>query len=167
MQARDYSAVKWVKLINRSPKFWASISRSTLTVKDKAQQIESSINKFKELYPELTDAKMYFTVGGLSSGGTTMGRMILIGSEIATGTSATDVSDLPEGTSKWLGSVFKDQSLDNIIPLNIHEYVHTQQRVYLNVCSALAIREGSCDFITELVIGTPHAKQLHPIRKNS
>jgi hypothetical protein len=36
------------------------------------------------LYPELREAKMYFTVGGLNSGGTTVNNMILIGTEIAT-----------------------------------------------------------------------------------
>src|SRR5215510_10221541 len=62
MMARDYNAVKWAGLIRRSPKFWASVRPNTLNAKDKAAQIESSINKFKELYPELGDAKMYFTI---------------------------------------------------------------------------------------------------------
>ena len=153
MALRDYTAEKWVSLINRSPKFWNSIRPNTLTVKEKAAMIESSIRKFKELYPQLGDAKIYFTVGGLNSGGTTMRNLILIGSEIATGTASTDLSDLPEGMSKWLGGVFKEQSLDNITSLNIHEYVHTQQRGDPGTLLGQSIKEGSCDFITELVIG--------------
>src|SRR6185295_13182065 len=70
-------------------------------------------------------------------------------------TKNTDVSDLPEGTSKWLGDVFKDQSLDNIIAVNIHEYVHTQQRGNPKNILGHSIKEGSCDFITELVMGQP------------
>ena len=125
MAARDYNAKLWVQLIRLYPKFWNSIRPNTLSAKSYAPAIEQSINKFKELYPGLKEAKMYFTVGGLRSGGTTMNDMVLIGSEIATGNASTDVSEFP---NKWLESVFKNQQADNIVPLNIHEYVHTQQK---------------------------------------
>ena len=152
MEARDYSAPLWVALIRKYPKFWNSIRPNTLTIKSKAAAIEQSITRFKELYPQLKDAKMYFTVGGLRSGGTTSGDMVLIGSEIATGMASTDVSEFP---NKWLAGVFKDQSPENIIPLNVHEYVHTQQRGESTTLLSAAIHEGACDFITELVIGKP------------
>ena len=121
-----------------------------LTAKSYASEIEKSISKFKELYPDLKEAKMYFTIGGLRSGGTTMNDMVLIGSEIATGNASTDVSEFP---NKWLEGVFKNQQADNIVPLNIHEYVHTQQKGNPYNLLGQAIKEGACDFITELVIG--------------
>jgi len=155
MMVRSNSAEKWVKLINSSPKFWSSIRANTIAAKEKSDLIETSIRHLKELYPELREAKMYFTVGGLNSGGTTVNNMILIGTEIATGNAGTDVSDLPQNTSRWLASVFKDQSLNNIVPLNIHEYVHTQQKGEPNTLLGMSLREGSCDFITELVMGEP------------
>ena len=95
MAARDYNAKLWVQLIRLYPKFWNSIRPNTLSAKSYAPAIEQSINKFKELYPGLKEAKMYFTVGGLRSGGTTMNDMVLIGSEIATGNASTDVSEFP------------------------------------------------------------------------
>ena len=150
MRARDYSAPLWVRLINRYPKYWKSIRPNTLSLKSKSAEIENSIARFKELYPSLKDAQMYFTVGGLKSGGTTDGRMVLVGSEIATGNAGTDVSEF---TSNWLAEVFKEQKEDNIIPLNVHEYVHTQQKGESKNLLGQAIMEGSCDFITELVIG--------------
>jgi hypothetical protein len=64
------------------------------------------------------------------------------------------VSDLPQNTSRWLASVFKDQSLNNIVPLNIHEYVHTQQR-RTNTLLGMSLREGSCDSSPNLVMGEP------------
>lgn len=152
MQLRDYSGPLWVKLINRYPAFWRSIRPNTLSVKSKAGEIESSISRFKELYPQLKEARMYFTVGGLRSGGTTMGNMVLIGTEIATGDAATVVNEFPD---KWLANVFKDQNTDNIVPLNIHEYVHTQQRGEPRTLLGQCIKEGACDFITELVMGKP------------
>src|SRR5687768_15076490 len=69
MEARDYSTPLWVALIRKYPKFWNSIRPNTLTIKSKATAIEQSIARFKELYPQLKDAKIYFTVGGLNSGG--------------------------------------------------------------------------------------------------
>lgn len=152
MKARDYTAGLWVSLIRMYPRFWNSIRPNTLTVKSKANEIEKSIQKLKTLYPELKEAKMYFTIGGLRSGGTTMNDMVLIGAEIATGNASTDVSEF---TNKWLEGVFKSQQSDNIIPLNIHEYIHTQQNGETQNLLGQAIREGACDFVTELVMGKP------------
>jgi hypothetical protein len=152
MKARDYSAEHWVQLINRYPKFWNSIRPNTLAVKSKAGEIDNSIVRLKKLYPGLKDAKMYFTVGGLRSGGTVDRNLVLIGAEIVTGNASTDVSEFPD---KWLAGVFKDASSDNIVALNIHEYVHTQQKGTSTNILAQAIKEGSCDFITELVLGQP------------
>lgn len=152
MEARDYTAELWVKLIRLYPKFWTSIRPNTLTAKSYAPVIEKTIKKLKELYPDLKDAKMYFTVGGLRSGGTTMNDMVLIGSEIATGDASTDVSEFP---NKWLEGVFKNQQRGNLVGLNIHEYVHTQQKGNPHNLLGQSIQEGSCDFIIELVIGRP------------
>jgi hypothetical protein len=152
MAARNYSAELYIQLINEYPKFWNSIRSNTLTVKLKVNEIEKSIEKLKTLYPELKNAKMYFTVGGLRSGGTTKDSMVLVGSEIATGDSTTDVSEF---SSKWLAGVFKEQSSDNLVSLNVHEYIHTQQNGESSNLLAQAIREGSCDFLAELVTGKP------------
>jgi hypothetical protein len=153
MEVRDYSAPAWVHLLRKYPKFWQSIRPNTLSVKSFAPGIEASIRQFKQLYPPLTNAKMYFTVGGLRSGGTTKDSMILIGTEIATGGPETDVSEF---STKWLAGVFKNQKLDNIVPLNIHEYVHTQQRANeINYLLGKCLQEGSADFITELVMDKP------------
>ena len=150
MFARNYNAKLWVVLIRKYPKFWNSVRPNTLTVKSYAAGIEKSIAKFKELYPELKEAKIYFTVGGLRSGGTTMNDMVLIGSEIATGNASTDVSEF---TNNWLAGVFKNQQADNLVNLNIHEYVHTQQKGDPKILLGQAIKEGACDFIMELVVG--------------
>ena len=150
MAARDYSAELWVNLIRLYPKFWNSIRPNTLTAKSYATVIEKTIKKLKELYPDLKNAKMYFTVGGLRSGGTTMNDMVLIGSEIATGDASTDVSEFP---NKWLEGVFKNQQPGNLVGLNIHEYVHTQQKGNPHNLLGQSIQEGACDFIIEPVIG--------------
>ena len=152
MEARDYNAPLYVNRIRQYPAFWASIRPNTFKVKQYVPQIERSIEHFKGLYPALKDAKMYFTIGALRSGGTTSGNLVLIGTEIATGDSTINVSEFP---SKWLEGVFSKQKPDNIVALNIHEYVHTQQKGEPKDLLSLAIQEGSCDFITELVQDRP------------
>lgn len=152
MQLRNYSAGLYVHLINKYPKFWNSIRPNTLAVKSKGREIEKSVEKFKTLYPELKDAKMYFTIGGLRSGGTTKDSMVMVGAEIATGDSATDVSEFSD---KWLAGVFKEQNSENIVSMNVHEYVHTQQNGEGNNLLSQSIVEGAAEFITELVLGRP------------
>ncbi|TGE10302.1 hypothetical protein [Hymenobacter fodinae] len=152
MKARDYSAELWVDLINKLPKYWASIRPNTLAVKTKTKDIEKSIRRFKRLYPEMREASMYFTIGGLRSGGTVDGSKVLIGTEIATGNAQTDVSEFK---NPWLPGVFKEQSMDNIVPLNVHEYVHTQQHEGGANLLGQSLKEGACDFVTELIMGKP------------
>lgn len=147
MKARNYDAGLWAKLINRYPKFWTSIRPNTLKVKNQAPAIEASIKRFKKLYPEMSTSRMYFTVGGLRSGGTTTNDMVLVGAEIATADKNTDASEL----SDWLMSVFQNQDAANLVSLNVHEYVHTQQKGGGETLLVKSIQEGSADFIAELV----------------
>jgi len=152
MAARQYNDTLWVQLIDKLPKFWNSIRPNTLSIKHKTAEFEKAIKKLKEIYPDLKPAEMYFTIGGLRSGGTVKDNMVLVGAEIATGNASTDVSEF---TSNWLKNVFKEQSLDNIVSLNIHEYIHTQQKTTSSNLLSQSIREGSCDFIAELSIQKP------------
>ncbi len=153
MKLRDYNDSLYVELIDKHPLFWNSIRPNTLSVKTRVAEFENSILRLREIYPELRDAVMYFTIGGLRSGGTVSENMSLVGAEIATATPSTDVSDL---NNDWLKNVFAGQSLDNIVSLNIHEYIHTQQKPYRgNRLLNQTIKEGSCDFIAELAMEKP------------
>ncbi|MDB5115619.1 MAG: putative Zn-dependent protease [Mucilaginibacter sp.] len=148
MKARNYNAKLWATLIDKYPKFWKSIRSNTLSVKSQVSAITKSIDNFRKLYPEMRPAKMYFTVGGLRSGGTTTGNMVLIGAEIATADKNTDASEL----SDWFKNTFKNQQPTNLVSLNVHEYVHTQQKAGNGqFLLAQTIMEGSADFIAELV----------------
>lgn len=149
MNARDYNDSVYVKVIEKYPKFWNSVRPNTLTIKTKTKELEAGVARLKQLYPELKDAEMYFTIGGLNAGGTVSGNMVLVGAELATGIGSTDVSEFKD---EWLKGMFANQSLDNIVSLNIHEYIHTQQTGYQNRVLNQAIKEGSCDLIAELVM---------------
>ncbi|WP_164976653.1 Ig-like domain-containing protein [Chryseobacterium sp. CH21] len=156
MKARNYNDSVYVKNIEQYPKFWNSVRPNTLTIKTKTKELEASVAKLKELYPELKDAEMYFTIGGLNSGGTVSGNMVLVGAELVTGLASTDVSEFKD---EWLKGVFAKQSLDNIVSLNIHEYIHTQQTGDRRRVLNQSIKEGSCDLIAELVMNKPQEKK--------
>lgn len=152
MGARQYNDTLWVNLMGKYPRFWNSIRPNTLMIKNKIPEAEVAIERLKKLYPELKEAEIYFTIGGLRSGGTVKNNMVLVGCEIATGNAETNVSEFE---NDWLKNVFQKQSLDHFIWLNIHEYVHTQQRGYGSLVLNRCIYEGACDFITELVMDQP------------
>lgn len=152
MKARNYNDSVYVKVIDKYPKFWNSVRLNTLTIKTKTSELEASVVKLKEIYPELKDAEMYFTIGGLNSGGTVSENMVLVGAELATGLPSTEVSEFKD---EWLKGVFAEQSLDNIVSLNIHEYIHTQQTGNRRRVLNQSIKEGSCDLIAELVMNKP------------
>lgn len=151
MESRNYSDTLWIKQIEELPKFWESIRANTLKVKDNVGEIEKVITNFKKLYPTLKAAEIYFTIGGLKSGGTIKENMVLIGSEIASGDKSVDLSEFKDD---WLKNVFTKEPID-IVALNIHEYVHTQQKPSIKQVLAHSIHEGACDFIAELVTGKP------------
>lgn len=156
MQRRSYSDSLLVYNIQQYPSFWKSIRSSTLIVKQHQQAIEKGIRKLKALYPALKPADIYFTIGGLSSGGTTDKNAVLIGTEILVGTSSTDMSEFEDD---FLRNTFKHRTNVDPVFLTIHEYVHTQQKDgYVNVLSQ-SIREGACDFIATIVTGKPFQTQ--------
>jgi hypothetical protein len=78
---------------------------------------------------------------------------VLIGAELVAGTRETDISEFTGGMHAFLERYFASRPSANLVPLNVHEYVHTQQRGIGQTVLARAIREGSADFVTELVTG--------------
>jgi hypothetical protein len=152
MKARDYNDTVFVNIIEKYPKFLNSIRPNTLTIKTKTNEFEASIIRLKEIYPDLKEAEMYFTIGGLNSGGTVSGNKVLVGAELATGLPSTDVSEFQDD---WIKEVFANQSLDNIVSLNVHEYIHTQQTGDRRRVLSQSIKEGACDLIAELVMNKP------------
>ena len=166
MELRNFNAEKLVKAVNDYPRFWKSIRPNTLKVDEKLPELSQYIKKLKTLYPTYREAKIYFTITAIRSGGTTKDSLVLVGTEIATGNAQTDVSEFPD---KRLETFFKNQKEDNIIPFTIHEYVHTQQKSEGTTLLGQSIYEGACDFITELVLEKKleHAYLVYGRKKES
>lgn len=96
MQVRNYNAQGFVNAIKNYPQFWASVRNNTLKADDYAKEIEKAVILLKELYPELKPATIYFSIGALRTGGTTLEDKVLIGAEI----SMTDEKQTPKNFKK-------------------------------------------------------------------
>ena len=151
IKLREHSARRHLNNILKYPKFWTSLRPHTLEIKSKVNEIESLMIRFKNLYKNFKEPKVYFTIGVLNSGGTTSPDKILIGCEIACSDKTVDASEL----NKWLQGVFKLNT--SVVSMVAHELGHTQQKGgdseddgnsnLLGYC----IKEGACDFIAELL----------------
>lgn len=122
-------------------------------VKTLGPAIAKGIAQLKDLYPDLRPAKVYFTVGALRTNGTAMDSLVLIGSELAMGDSSTVTEELPSNFA-YLRTYFDSNPIQDIVFLNVHEYVHTQQSSQggydlLSQC----LFEGIAEFIPVVAMG--------------
>lgn len=150
MEARRYDVGSYIEAINAYPRFWSSVRENTLKSSVYAEEIIAGVAKLKALYPELKPAEIYFTIGALMSGGTTLDDRVLIGAEIAMADENTVSSEFPEWFQESLRNYFASNPINELTFLNVHEYVHTQQSAaggydLLSQC----LYEGVAEFVAE------------------
>ncbi|MDT3402633.1 DUF2268 domain-containing putative Zn-dependent protease [Mucilaginibacter terrae] len=153
MQVRNYTAKQYIDAINRYPLFWNSIRTNTLKAKAFASDIAINVSKLRKLYPQLKPAQVYFTMGILRSGGTTLNNNVLVGSEISMTDEYTVTSEFPDNY-KNLGNFFKTNPIKSLVFTNVHEYVHTQQKsTQINTLLGQCIMEGVAEFMAVKATG--------------
>lgn len=153
MKARNYTPKSYIDAIDRYPEFWASIRANTGKAKSFAAAIEKNVQNLKKLYPELKPAAIYFTVGALRTGGTTLDGQVLIGSEIALADDQTVSKEFPVAFS-GLKTFFKSNPIGGVVFTNVHEYVHTQQKTTIgNTLLAQCVLEGVAEFMAVKATG--------------
>jgi hypothetical protein len=157
MEVREYTPKDYLDAIKDYPLFWASVRQNTLNTKDFIKEIEAEIAKFKVIYPEMRPAKMYFTIGAMMTGGTTLDSMVLIGSEIALTDNKTVYSEFPDDFREGRKRYFASNPINDVVLLNVHEYVHTQQKRAMNNLLSYCIREGVAEFVSVKSSGKPSA----------
>lgn len=155
MQARNYTAKSYIDAINNYPIFWTSIRKNTLKAKDFAKAIEQDVAKMKKLYPELKPANVYFTIGALRTNGTTLNGMVLIGAELAMADQDTETKEFPAAYAH-LKPFFASKPIQGLGFLNVHEYVHTQQKTTdANNLLGQCTLEGAAEFLAVKATGKP------------
>lgn len=147
IEVRNYTPQFYLQTIHSFPAFWESIRQNTLKAGTYANSISLGITRLKELYPEMKPADIYFCVGALLTNGTTRDNKVLIGSELAFSDENTTSSEFPD----WLSHLryfFDSNPINDIVFLNVHEFVHTQQTNNVgNSLLAQCIMEGVAEFI--------------------
>lgn len=154
MRVKRYTPASYVKAINSYPLFWNSVRNNTQMAGAYARNIESGIEKLKKIYPNLKPAKIYFTIGALYTNGTTVDNKVLIGSELAMADSKVITSEFGKNLSH-LPAYFASNKLNNLAFLNVHEYIHTQQKTTIgNNLLAQSVLEGVAEYITAVALKT-------------
>lgn len=154
-EAKGYTIEDYLRVINSYPKFWTSIRENTHTAKNCAVEIEKEVKKLGQLYPDLKPADIYFTIGAMRSPGSTLNGHVLIGSEFAFTDKNTVSSEFSKQLENNLRPFFDSNPIEDVVFLNVHEYVHTQQNTYGYDLLSQSIYEGVAEFVT--VISTSQA----------
>ncbi len=154
-KGRIKNAENLSKTILAHPKYYESIRKSTESIGGMKEQIINSLVKLKALYPKAIFPPVYFVVGALSSGGTTSNAGLIIGAEMYGLTPETPKEELDD----WLKTVLK--SVDAIPHIVAHELIHFQQKYDGGSLLAACIKEGSADFIAELISGKHINQHVH------
>lgn len=148
VQARIESACELANWVARHPGYYGSIRASTARVSSFTPRIRQSFRRLKDLYPEAVFPNVYFVIGRMTSGGTTSYNGLLIGTEMYGRPPNMPTSELTE----WHKQVLK--SVDELPGIVAHELIHFEQKgPDPQTLLGRAIREGSADFIGELISG--------------
>ncbi len=166
-QARNYTAQDYINAINNYPNFWNSVRKNTLKSKEFAKELNVGIERLRRIYPDLKPAKIYFTIGALRTGGTILDGLVLIGSEIAMTDKNTISDELPENIRNGRRKFFDSNPINDLVLLNIHEYVHTQQKPVVNNLLSYAINEGVAEFVSIKAMNIPSAAPAIEFGKNN
>jgi Predicted Zn-dependent protease (DUF2268) len=154
-KGRIKSAEHLSSVIKSHENYYHSIQSSTDSIAGMKDQIRQSLVKLKELYPEAVFPPVYFVIGALSSGGTSSDNGLIVGAEMYGLAAQTPTHELNE----WLLTVIKPV---NQVPYIVaHELVHFQQDYDGGTLLAASLKEGSADFLAELISGRHINQHVH------
>lgn len=152
---RIQNAEYFAKVVARHARYYASIQPSTLRISGMEAPIRQSLVKLKDLYPKAVFPPVYFVIGALNSGGTSTNKALIIGAEMYGLTRETPIEELND----WLRDVLKP--VDELPHIVAHELIHFQQRYTGPSLLSACLREGSADFIAELISGKHINQHVH------
>ena len=133
--------------------FYQSIRKDITNLHDLRDQIKENFSEFERLYPDAKFPDVYFLIGSFRSNGTISKNGLLIGTEILSRTPDSD-------TSSWSDGILKISMNRSHIPITVnHELIHFNQNKMAGGNTLLwkSMREGSAEFIAELISGETDA----------
>lgn len=144
-------------IIKKRPDYYEALRESSMQIPSMRDSIRSYLGNLRDIYPNADFPPIYFVIGAMNSGGTTSRNGIIIGADMYGLTPQTNMAEL----SDWHKSVVK--SVDQIPHIVAHELIHIQQKYRGSNLTLLgaSIREGSADFIAELISGKHINEHVH------
>lgn len=134
--------------VDRFPGYYRSARASTLRAGTYEPQIRAAFRRMEEIHPESVFPDVYFLVGNLSTGGTTSGRGLLLGTEVYGRTPEAPADEM----APWMRAVFR--GVEEVPHIVAHELVHYQQDYAPgNTLLRQSLVEGVADFVAELISG--------------
>lgn len=155
IRLRLTNAATFAATIDKVPGYYESARASTLQIARDEPKIRAAFVAFKALYPDAVFPDVYFLVGRLSSGGTTGPSGLLIGAEMYGRTTDEALA----GLSDWHRQVLS--TVDLVPAIVAHELVHYQQARPRGTLLAQSLREGTADFVAELLTGDNFNAHVH------
>jgi hypothetical protein len=135
------------KIIKKNLDYYTAVRESTLSITGKTEKIQEYFYTLKKLYYQAVFPDVYFVIGAKNTGGTTFQGGLIIGAEMFGKETET----------------FKPRiNIETLELMVVHELVHYQQNYTpSNTLLAQSIREGTADFICELITGSHPYTALH------
>ncbi|PRY85154.1 DUF2268 domain-containing putative Zn-dependent protease [Mongoliibacter ruber] len=163
-KAKDINSQSLALQIRKAPEFWKSIRPNTYLVKNYNDEISDQIELYRETLRRFKNPYICFAIGALGAGGTVYDGWLLIGAEMVTTDSLTNIFQLTD----WHRAVLPKSN--KILEFTAHELVHTQQRFGLgyllsyfrNKLLTMTIVEGAADFVSEKITGLNINESIYP-----
>jgi hypothetical protein len=143
------------RTVDWAANYYTSARASTLRIRDAEPAIRASFDKLASLYADARFPDVYFLIGRLSSGGTTSDAGLLIGAEMYGRTDSASMA----GLTDWLRQVLRP--VEDVPGIVAHELVHFQQGRSGRTLLDQSLREGSADFIGEMLSGMNINAHVH------
>jgi hypothetical protein len=159
---KDFTSLRWKDAKTLTAMVWPrrdyyrSIRSNTLGVASLESEIRRIYRMLDTLYADAVFPDVYFAIGGMSTGGTTSDRGLLIGTEMFARAADSPMSVL----TPWQQSVVR--SVEILPAIVAHELTHYQQsyRAPSNLLGQ-SLREGGADFVSELLTGRTINEHLY------
>jgi hypothetical protein len=127
------------KVVRNEIEYYQYIRPFTLSIDDKREQFYQYFENLKQLYPAAIFPDVYFVIGANNTGGTIFDKGLIIGAEKFGKPNAIHKPSLDN---------------ENVHRVISHELIHFQQQyVRDNSLLAQTIKEGTADFLCELITG--------------
>ncbi len=142
------SAKHLFETVQSHKQYYRSLRQATLDVSRYEKAIQASFFAMEYLYPDATFPNVYLVIGALNSAGTSSSNGLIIGLDMHGRTPEMPVEEL----NRWLRDVIKP--LSDLPYIVAHELIHFEQRDPPDeTLLAAVLREGSADFLGELISG--------------